>query len=339
MEKVVELCARAAQGADLIVVEGLSPELGMVYSTRVNALMLRALDAELVLVGAPSGESPAELASAMAIAALGFGVAGHGRKASCILIRVMPGGPASAADALPHWLDFAGQKDVLGDDELARYRAALEPPSQRRELMLDPRKGSLVELDHAALERVDRATLIGASYAEIDYDESLEQHELPALLVDRITVQVPFGTDGESVRARMRLSDEGRQRLASVARQGPVEAASALAADDFAPVFVPAVAGFSDVFVLRGQPVEQALFAGVSSMPALLVAIAAAVPKAVSGKIDDFELDIPAGPLPGGFPTRAGLSELRDRLSLSPHTLEWELVDGGRTVALELERR
>jgi phosphate acetyltransferase len=131
MEKVVELCARAAEGADVLVVEGLSPELGMVYSTRVNGLMLRALDAELVLVGAPSGESPAELASAMAIAAHGFGVVGQGRKASCILNRVMPGGPASAGDAQPHWLDFAGQKDVLGDDELARYRAALEEEDLR----------------------------------------------------------------------------------------------------------------------------------------------------------------------------------------------------------------
>jgi len=114
MERVVEVCARAAEGADVLVVEGLWPEQGMVYSTRVNALMLRALDAELVLVGAPHGESPAELASAIAIAAHGYGDVAQGKKTSCFL-NFVPG--------------------VKGDEptaaELERYRAALEAEDLR----------------------------------------------------------------------------------------------------------------------------------------------------------------------------------------------------------------
>ncbi len=48
MERVVALCAHAAEGADVLVVAGMWPEPGMVHSSRVNALMLKALDAELV---------------------------------------------------------------------------------------------------------------------------------------------------------------------------------------------------------------------------------------------------------------------------------------------------
>ena len=101
MEKVVELCARAAEGADVLVVEGLWPEAGMVHSTRVNALMLRALDAELVLVATPHGESPAELASSIAIATHGYG--NQGKKTSVILNNVPGGKDEAAAPELEPW--------------------------------------------------------------------------------------------------------------------------------------------------------------------------------------------------------------------------------------------
>jgi phosphate acetyltransferase len=113
MEKVVELCGRAAAGADVLVVEGMAPEQGMVHSTRVNALMLKALDAELVLVGSPGDESPGELGSAMAIAAQGYGVP----RASCILNRVTTSAAARGAD--------------LGAAELGAYRAAVEAEKLR----------------------------------------------------------------------------------------------------------------------------------------------------------------------------------------------------------------
>jgi phosphate acetyltransferase len=127
MERVVELCNRAAEGADVLVVEGMSPEPGMVYSTRVNALMMRALDAELVLVGSPRGETPGELASAMAIAAHGFGATAEGRRISCILNRVgADAARAGAGELRSHWLDVAAQEEDLRAEEIAAYRAALE---------------------------------------------------------------------------------------------------------------------------------------------------------------------------------------------------------------------
>lgn len=90
LEEVVKICNRASEGADVLVVEGMVPEPGIAYSMRVNNLMHRALDADLVLVGAPADRKPAELADAMAIAARGFGDLGEGRQAGCI-INFVPG--------------------------------------------------------------------------------------------------------------------------------------------------------------------------------------------------------------------------------------------------------
>jgi phosphate acetyltransferase len=123
MERVVALCARAAEGADVLVVEGMAPEAGMVHSTRVNALMLRALDAELVLVGSPRGETPAELASAVAIAAHGYGPGGA---ASCVLNRVTANAAAARADEpRSAWVGAALDEKDLSEAEIAEYRAAL----------------------------------------------------------------------------------------------------------------------------------------------------------------------------------------------------------------------
>lgn len=99
LEKVVELCGHAAEGADVLVVEGMVAEQGAAYAMRVNSLMLRALDAEPVLVGSPFNQSPTELADALAIAARGFGDLGEGRQVSCILNRV----PAQDEEAVALW--------------------------------------------------------------------------------------------------------------------------------------------------------------------------------------------------------------------------------------------
>jgi len=50
MEHVVEVAGKAGVGADVLIVEGMNPEPGIVHASRVNELMLKALDAELVLV-------------------------------------------------------------------------------------------------------------------------------------------------------------------------------------------------------------------------------------------------------------------------------------------------
>jgi len=140
MERVVELCARASESADVLVVEGMAPEAGMVHSSRVNALMMKALDAELVLVASPRGEKPAELADAIAIAAHGYGAGGG---TSVILNRVT----AHAA---------GGREEDLGEAEIAAYRAALEA-EKLTPVALVPSRGEL-----AAPRVKDIARALGA---------------------------------------------------------------------------------------------------------------------------------------------------------------------------------
>jgi len=227
----------------------------------------------------------------------------------------------------------------LDDAQLGRYRAALERPSERRELLMKPRKGYMVELDHAGLERVDRAMLVAAEFARLPYDEANERRELPALVVDRVAYQIPYGTEGRALAARMRLSEDGRRWLAAVAGQPAIEALASLGREDVAPVFEAAEPGFGPGFVLRGQPIEQLLFAGPSGLPKVLVAIEGPAPGAIAGTIEDFEVQLPTGPLPGGFPSRAGIAELRERVSISAYSLKVELGDRGRVVSLKLSPR
>jgi phosphate acetyltransferase len=166
MEHVVELCAKAAAGADVLVVEGMWPEPGIVYSSRVNALMVKALDAELVLVGAPRGESPAELASAMAIAARGFGGGMDGKPVGCILNRVgrrVAGAPVAEARNL--WVDASAEAEDVPQAELDAYRAALAA-EKLRPVAVVPATGELAAPRVKDLIAAVGATVVRAGDAE-----------------------------------------------------------------------------------------------------------------------------------------------------------------------------
>ncbi len=156
MERVVALCARAAEGADVLVVAGMWPEPGMVHSTRVNALMLKALDAELVLVGSPRGETPSELANAMAIAARGLGGLGDGAPVSCFLNRVAPDASAGpAGESRPIWLETRVDEEPA-PKTVDAYRAALEA-ERLKPIAVVPSRGEL-----AAPRVKDLAAAVGA---------------------------------------------------------------------------------------------------------------------------------------------------------------------------------
>jgi phosphate acetyltransferase len=122
LERVVALCNDAAKGADVLVVAGMEPEPGMVWATRMNNLMLKALDAELVLVGAPGAEGPAEAAAAVAIAAAGFAPLPEGRVVGAILNRVVKAG----TDARSTWVDAGIAAPQLTADDVEAYKKALE---------------------------------------------------------------------------------------------------------------------------------------------------------------------------------------------------------------------
>src|SRR5512142_1433047 len=142
MERVVALCSQTAEMADVLVVAGMWPEPGMVHSTRVNALMLKARDAELVLVGSPRGETPAELANAMAIAARGLGGFAEGGTVSCFLNRVTRNAAAAKiGESRPLWVE-AGDDAELDPKEVDAYRAALEA-ERLKPIAVVPSRGDL----------------------------------------------------------------------------------------------------------------------------------------------------------------------------------------------------
>jgi phosphate acetyltransferase len=142
LEHVVATCARAAEGADVLVVEGMAPEPGIVWASRLNALMLRALDAELVLVAAPHGASPPEIADAIAIAARGFGVA-DGR-VGCVLNKVCAGSAPAGGDGVERvGAACSGCEEDGAAPPIDAYRAALEAERLRPLAVLPCRRDLL----------------------------------------------------------------------------------------------------------------------------------------------------------------------------------------------------
>jgi phosphate acetyltransferase len=69
LEMVTAKCLAAAEGFDVLVVEGMVPTEETVYATRINTLVAKALDAEVVLVATPHGLDPHRFADVVAIAA------------------------------------------------------------------------------------------------------------------------------------------------------------------------------------------------------------------------------------------------------------------------------
>ncbi len=73
LEEIVSLYQQAAQGADVVIVEGMVPTRHASYAVRVNALVARSLDADVIVVSAPEDESLTELYDRIEIQAQGFG--------------------------------------------------------------------------------------------------------------------------------------------------------------------------------------------------------------------------------------------------------------------------
>ncbi|MGN6636454.1 MAG: phosphate acetyltransferase, partial [Oryzihumus sp.] len=72
MEDVVAAGEVAAHGHEVLIVEGLVPGPGLVYSGRVNQALAQALDADVVLVGAAGDQPPTSVAKTTEIAALPY---------------------------------------------------------------------------------------------------------------------------------------------------------------------------------------------------------------------------------------------------------------------------
>jgi phosphate acetyltransferase len=79
MEDVVAASEPVVRRHEVVVVEGLVPGSGHVYSGRVNLALAKALDADVLLVGAPVDDDPQHLAETMAISARTYRAGEHDR--------------------------------------------------------------------------------------------------------------------------------------------------------------------------------------------------------------------------------------------------------------------
>ena len=96
MEDVVAAGEPVVRRHDVVVVEGLVPGSGLVYSGRANLALAKALDADVVLVGAPGSHDLDHLAEAMAIAARTYRAGEHDRVVGAVVNRL----PDTSADAV-----------------------------------------------------------------------------------------------------------------------------------------------------------------------------------------------------------------------------------------------
>jgi len=124
-EEVVARVETAGANADIVIVEGLVPSPEQPYTAALNAGLARSLDAEVILVAAPTG-SPEELSDALELAAQNFGGASGSRVLGCILNQV--GAPAGARSFMR--LDEAQLESAYTD-----YRART-PVLQRGDVRL-----------------------------------------------------------------------------------------------------------------------------------------------------------------------------------------------------------
>lgn len=217
------------------------------------------------------------------------------------------------------------------------YRAALAAPAATRKLALDPKDGTLVELDRAALERVDEGLVLSSVLAKA-YSTEREQRSLPPVVFDRVTFQVPFGEQGETARAVLRLSEEGRTWVSGMGEDLIVNALDTVQVSALEPALAPG--GRDPGFLSRGRSPDRIWFAGAHQFVEIVRAIEYAAAGSIRGSGAQWTLTIPSGPLPGEFfDTPEELKRLRERLSKRRHELGVQIDHEQGRVELTLEPR
>ena len=215
---------------------------------------------------------------------------------------------------------------------------ALAPPEEAGGPALDPRRGNLFELRHGALERVDDAQIVGSGLSRRRYRASDAARQQPPVLVDRVTVQAPFGEQGRVLRLRLELSEAGKQWAQTLPSAMLSPTLDEVDPSDEAVTFV-APRGVDLPFVLRGTATEAVWIHGIHGISDVLAKLEQTYPSSIAGKIDDIRVDLAAGPWPAKLETGAGLEVLRERLETGPHQLTGGLREGRTVLDLRLAPR
>ncbi|MFZ2288107.1 MAG: phosphate acetyltransferase [Halopseudomonas yangmingensis] len=114
LEDIVSRYREAAEGADVVVVEGMVPTRHVSYAARINYHLAKTLDADVILVTAPDGDDMASLADRIEIHAQTFGGPRHPKVLGVIVNKVQG---LENADTLP--VDRSELKQTLKEFALA----------------------------------------------------------------------------------------------------------------------------------------------------------------------------------------------------------------------------
>ncbi len=213
-------------------------------------------------------------------------------------------------------------------DSLAQPSAGWTPA-----LPLD--KGNLIHLDRAALEAVDRLSLMMAPLAGIR--EAPQALVPPAWTprVDAVTLQAEFGTNGKRLRAKLALNESGRQWAQTLTDGLLAPQVDALGSPVGGPRGEPAPLGID--FIYHRTVTERLLFDGISRVGSFMRKLEMNHPGALAGDLDAWDLTLPPGAVgPGGtvpavlelraWGERVGQQSYRLRSSFDPGREHLELV-------------
>lgn len=186
-------------------------------------------------------------------------------------------------------------------------------------------EGNLVHLDREGLRAVDSLVLAMAPLAGVAEAPRALPEPTTAPLVDAVTLQGRFGTQGKELRARLRLSEAGQLWAQTLGEGllGPQPEALGLALDPAAPSSLAEALDGELAFVAHGRPPERLVLDGLLRAPSLLRTLEMHHPSTVSGRLDAWDVSLPAGAVaPGG--TVLPPLELRawsERVAAEPYRL------------------
>lgn len=221
---------------------------------------------------------------------------------------------------------------AFDNTHVEQYLAALAKPQARRTPAADPGKGTLVEIDRALLEEADRLIMAAAPLAGATYEVGRETWEQPPVLVDRVTVQAPFGHQGERLQIRLELSEEGRAWAQTLTgdRLTPTLEELGLAGEGSA---FTASRGLDLPFFLRGTPVNRHLVHGIHSTTEVMRKIEMDHPSTVNGSMDRWTFDLPTVRFELPEEDGAAWNGLLELIAQKPYRLETNF-DAKRTMML-----
>lgn len=191
-------------------------------------------------------------------------------------------------------------------------------------------KGNIISIDRRGLRAVDAMLLAAAPLAGIKEAPGRLPPPPEPPLVDRVTLQAPFGNKGERLVAQLRLSEAGTQwaqTLSGAALAAGVDALGLTPSEDAAPPADDQTQreGWETLgFVAHGQPVERIVLDGLPHIAELFRRLEMNHPGALLGTVDAWEIEVPPGAIgPGGtVPPAPELRGWSERIAERAHRVE-----------------